>query len=95
MSARDKDKLSEIELELSEFMIKYTDNETDALHAASVLQKLAMLLYTRLLGPEDTRELLETVAESVDYVHEQVSEMEEGWSDDDDPYAGIDLTLKH
>ena len=95
MSKQDRQKLEEIEIELSEFMVRYTDNENDAMYAASVLMKLSLLLYTRLLGPEDAKELMQTVAESVDGVQEALDEIEQGWSDDDDPFAGIDLTLKH
>jgi hypothetical protein len=95
MSKQDKQKLEEIEIELSEFMVRYTNNEEDALYGASVLMKLSLLLYTRLLGPEDTKELMQTVAHSVDGVQDALDEIEQGWSDDDDPFAGIDLTLKH
>ena len=51
-----------------------------------------MILYTQLLGVEDTKELLSTVRESVD---EFADALDEAFEEDDDPFAGIDTTLPH
>ena len=91
----DKDataKLSAMETKLHKFMEENASNEDDAMYAASVLMKCSMILYTQLLGVEDTKELLSTVRESVD---EFADALDEAFDEDDDPFAGIDTTLKH
>lgn len=87
------DKLNAIEDDLKDFMLKYSEDDDNALHAASVLMKCAMFFYAQLLHPDDIRELLETVGDSVD----DIVAITDGWvdEDDDDPFAGIDIEIKH
>ena len=88
------DKLTNMENDLKDFMLKYSEDEEDALHAASVLMKCAMFFYAQLLNPDDIRELLETVGDSVD----DIVAITDGWQeeeDEDDPFAGIDTEVKH
>lgn len=85
-------KLSAMETKLHKFMEENASNEDDAMYAASVLMKCSMILYTQLLGVEDTKELLSTVRESVD---EFADALDEVFDDEDDPFAGIDTTLPH
>jgi hypothetical protein len=81
------EKMLEMEIELQKFMEKNTVDSDSAMYAASVLMKCAMILYTQVLGVEDTQNLLLTVSDSV---HEFDDALKEA-----DPYYGIDETLKH
>lgn len=85
-------KLSAMETKLHKFMEENASNEDDAMYAASVLMKCSMILYTQLLGVEDTQALLSTVSESVE---EFADALDQAFDEDDDPFAGIDTTLKH
>jgi len=86
-----KEKLMEMESQLYEFMRNNSQNEDDAMYAASVLMKLSMVLYTQLLGADDVKNLLKTISDEVEEIQEHVLEAFE--EEDDDPFSGIDTTL--
>ena len=94
MSKRDeqKEKLIDMESQLYEFMRNNSQNEDDAMYAASVLMKLSMVLYTQLLGADDVKKLLKTISDEVEDIQEHVLESLE---EDEDPFLGIDTTLLH
>lgn len=94
MSNRDvqKEKLMDMESQLYEFMRNNSQNEDDAMYAASVLMKLSMVLYTQLLGADDVKKLLKTISDEVEEIQEHVLE---SFEEDEDPFSGIDTTLKH
>lgn len=88
-----KEKLLDMESQLYEFMRDNSQNADDAWYAASVLMQLSMVLYTQLLGADDLKKLLQTISDEVEDIQEHVLESFE--EDDDNPFSGIDTTLKH
>jgi hypothetical protein len=90
-----KDKLFDMESQLGPFVEEHTTNEDDAMHAASVLLKVAMMIYSQLLPPTEVRELLEMVGDGAEEIEENVRQAMAELDDEDDPFAGIDTTLKH
>jgi len=87
-----KEKLMDMESQLYEFMRNNSQNEDDAMYAASVLMKLSMVLYTQLLGADDVKKLLKTISDEVEEIQDHVLE---AFKEDQDPFSGIDTTLKH